>query len=320
MTTDPSPSPNRFYDALVAVRARPFVIAHRGDSAHAPENTLEAAHLAWRRGADAWELDVHLTRDGFTVVLHDKSLLRTTDVAARFDGDPRVADGAYVADFDLDEVRALDAGTWFLSETVTHRTAAAFGTRARIAPEDHARFCSGHVRVPTLREALELTVRLDWLVNVEIKSFPTSNPFLLDAVISDLNASGTADRVLISSFDHKDVARAAARRCGAATGVLAAMPIARPERYVKEFVGADCYHASAEVLGSDSHAYRRRPHSGALRTDDLDDLKGQGVPVLVHTVNDRRPGGVASHFAEAGVSGFFSDDPEGLLTVFEEGC
>jgi glycerophosphoryl diester phosphodiesterase len=216
------PSPNRFYDALVAARGRPFVIAHRGDSAHSPENTLDAAHLAWRKGADAWELDVHLTRDGVTVVLHDKSLLRTTDVAARFDGDPRVADGAYVADFDLDEVRTLDAGTWFLSETVLHRTAVGFGTQSRITPDDHARFSSGDVRIPTLREALELTARLDWLVNVEIKSFPTSDPLLLDAVIADLDASRTADRVLISrGYSRRCRSRGRSDTCESSSGLIA---------------------------------------------------------------------------------------------------
>ena len=67
---------------------------------HAPENTLEAARLGRQAGAEAWELDVQLTRDGVAVVLHDESLSRTTDVAARFPGDPRGRDGYRVTDFD----------------------------------------------------------------------------------------------------------------------------------------------------------------------------------------------------------------------------
>src|SRR5882672_8219125 len=54
-----------------------LVIAHRGNAAHAPENTLEAFDQAIALGADALELDVHVTRDGVPVVIHDPTLSRT---------------------------------------------------------------------------------------------------------------------------------------------------------------------------------------------------------------------------------------------------
>ena len=63
---------------LLDLAARP-VIAHRGSSAEAPENTLPAFEAAVRRGADAVELDVRLTADGAPVVIHDETLDRTTD-------------------------------------------------------------------------------------------------------------------------------------------------------------------------------------------------------------------------------------------------
>src|SRR5690242_16686952 len=96
-------SGNRFLTLLRSPRECPVIVAHRGDSYHAPENTLEAARRGWQSGAEAWELDVQLTRDSVPVVLHDESLLRTTDVAARFADDPRGRDGFRVADFDFDE-------------------------------------------------------------------------------------------------------------------------------------------------------------------------------------------------------------------------
>ncbi|MCW5559070.1 MAG: glycerophosphodiester phosphodiesterase, partial [Verrucomicrobiae bacterium] len=79
---------NRVLGRLGAASA-PLLVAHRGASALAPENTLLAAERAWRDGAVAWEFDVHLSRDGVPVVIHDESLLRTTDVAERFPDDPR---------------------------------------------------------------------------------------------------------------------------------------------------------------------------------------------------------------------------------------
>lgn len=58
---------------------RPIVLAHRGSSGNAPENTLTAFSLACEEGADAIELDVHLSKDDQVVVIHDESLNRTTD-------------------------------------------------------------------------------------------------------------------------------------------------------------------------------------------------------------------------------------------------
>jgi glycerophosphoryl diester phosphodiesterase len=299
-------------------RLRPLVIAHRGDSFRAPENTLEAARRGRAAGADAWELDVHLTRDGVPVVVHDASLLRTTNVAQRFADDPRSADGYLVADFELEEVRALDAGSWFLDPAGPPRSAAQFGSLALLDETERATFVSGSVRVPTLAEALVLTAELDWLVNVELKSFPNRNSGLLDAVLDVIAATSTAGRVLVSSFEHADVARCVRHRrnLNLATGVLAATPLYRPERYVRDEVGAVAYHPSAHVLGAGSDAYRSAPSPRTLRLDKLAALKAHDVPVLVYTVNQTSPDGLAAHLAAAGVDGIFSDDPSGLVQLF----
>jgi len=76
------------------------IIAHRGASQHAPENTLAAVRLGWEQGADAVEFDCRLTRDGRIVVFHDPTTERTTDGML------------VVADATLDELRELDAGVW----------------------------------------------------------------------------------------------------------------------------------------------------------------------------------------------------------------
>lgn len=80
---------------------RPLVIAHRGDSAHAPENTLAAFEKAVGTGVDYIELDVHLSRDDRVIVIHDETVDRTTDGHGR------------VADLTLAHLQALDAGSWF---------------------------------------------------------------------------------------------------------------------------------------------------------------------------------------------------------------
>lgn len=76
------------------------IIAHRGASHEAPENTLAAARLAWEQRADALECDVHLTRDGRLAVVHDDDLRRLAGSPLR------------VADATLDELREHDVGSW----------------------------------------------------------------------------------------------------------------------------------------------------------------------------------------------------------------
>jgi glycerophosphoryl diester phosphodiesterase len=87
---------------------RPLVIAHRGYSAMAPENTLPAFERGVVSSADMVELDYHHSKDGQLVVLHDYTLDRTTDATNRWGGR-----GFKVADKTLAELRQLDAGKWF---------------------------------------------------------------------------------------------------------------------------------------------------------------------------------------------------------------
>jgi glycerophosphoryl diester phosphodiesterase len=88
---------------LLDLSARP-IIAHRGASGWAPENTMAAFDLAVRQGADAFELDVRLTGDGVPVVLHDPTLDRTTDGSGP------------LSRLSLDDLRRVDAGARFSSD------------------------------------------------------------------------------------------------------------------------------------------------------------------------------------------------------------
>src|SRR5436190_20563712 len=80
---------------------KPLVIAHRGASGFAPENTLAAFKFALALGADGVELDVQLSADGHPVVIHDSRVNRTTN-----------GTGA-VSRLTLDQLQSLDAGSWF---------------------------------------------------------------------------------------------------------------------------------------------------------------------------------------------------------------
>ncbi len=82
-------------------QAQTKVSAHRGDNHNAPENTIPAFRLAVEKGAPQIELDVHISRDGQLVIIHDDTVNRTTNAKGK------------VEDFTFDELRKLDAGSWF---------------------------------------------------------------------------------------------------------------------------------------------------------------------------------------------------------------
>ena len=283
-------SENRFRAWYRTKGARPLVLAHRGDSFHAAENTLEAARLGLDSGADGWELDVRLTADGVPVLLHDESLLRTTDVALRFAGDRRAGAGFLVGEFTLDEIRTLDAGSWFVDPSGGPRSANGFGTLDRLTEFDRVLHASGTVRIPTLADALGLTLRLDKLVNVEIKPAVGDPGGVVEAVLRRIRDAMATDRVAVSSFDHDLVRRVASLEPGVATGALVLGPTARPPSEWLRSLGVDALHAPAE----------------GLERSRLE------VPTLAYTVNDAGPRGLAVRLAEMGVSGLFTDDPASL--------
>jgi glycerophosphoryl diester phosphodiesterase len=169
-------------------------IAHRGARSLAPENTLLAARKAFEIGADLWETDLAVTRDGQLFLLHDHLLLRTTDVAERF---PQRRHLPY-SRFDLKEIRSLDAGTWFTRMDP-------FGQIAdrNLSPAD-VQACRGE-RVPTLEEALVFTREKGWRMNLELKRLPAplADFPVVDRVLTLLDRLGmAAGQVILSSFEH----------------------------------------------------------------------------------------------------------------------
>ncbi|HET8759510.1 MAG TPA: glycerophosphodiester phosphodiesterase family protein [Nitrospiria bacterium] len=161
----------------------PAVIAHRGASAVAPENTLAAFRLAVRAGAPVVEFDVHQTRDHRLVVVHDASLQRTTGVRRA------------VEHLTAREIIGLDAGSWFGPE---HRGA----------------------RIPTLDQVLgALTGRA--ALNIELKAGTRRlYPGLESRVLALVRRSGWRERVLVSSFHVRYLQRLRRLDATIAIGVL----------------------------------------------------------------------------------------------------
>lgn len=141
----------------------PQIIAHRGASHEAPENTLAAFNLAIELGADAVELDVDLTCDGVPIVIHDDTVDRTTN-----------GHGA-TADLPFNVIRTLDAGSW---------------KDPKYAGE----------KIPTLAEVFETMAHKLW-INVELKKMSLKDNGLEIKVAQLIQKMNLQKRVIISSFN-----------------------------------------------------------------------------------------------------------------------
>ncbi|MFI7544559.1 glycerophosphodiester phosphodiesterase [Actinoplanes sp. NPDC049599] len=137
-------------------------VAHRGYSAVAPENTLPALAAGVLAGATLIEFDVRTTADGVPVVIHDRTVDRTTDGTG------------HVAELTLDEIAALDAGSWF--------SPAYAGTR-----------------IPLLREVIDLLRAPGPELLLEIK--PPATLEQVKVIIGQVIEAGLLERTVVQSFD-----------------------------------------------------------------------------------------------------------------------
>jgi glycerophosphoryl diester phosphodiesterase len=143
-----------------------WTIAHRGASGHAPENTMAAFRRAVELGATFIETDLQITRDAQVIAIHDFTLDRTTTGKGQ------------VHLLTLDQIRALDAGSWYSGAGV-----------GAFAGE----------RVPTLGEILDFAKEHDIIIYLEIKSGPAWG--VEHAVVAALRDQNASARVVILSFD-----------------------------------------------------------------------------------------------------------------------
>lgn len=149
---------------------RPVIFAHRGASAHAPENTLAAFELALQQQADAIELDVKLSADQQVVVHHDAAVDRTTNGHGR------------LKDMSLAELKKLDAGSFF-------------SDKFKGEP------------IPTLEEVFEAVGKRTF-INVELTNYTTPRDDLVEAVCMLVKKHKLQKRILFSSFFASNLSKA----------------------------------------------------------------------------------------------------------------
>ncbi len=151
----------------------PRIFAHRGASAGAPENTLEAFRVAWEQGAPYLEMDVRSSADGAVMVIHDASVSRTTGRRGR------------IENMTFGDIRRLDAGYTFTP--------------------DHGRtfpYRGKGIAIPTLEEVLNAFPEAR--LNIEIKP---SRAGLERAVLDIIRRHGAESRVFVAAHEHELIER-----------------------------------------------------------------------------------------------------------------
>ncbi|MEG3626115.1 glycerophosphodiester phosphodiesterase [Streptomyces poriticola] len=250
--------------------AGPTVVAHRGASAYAPENTLAAVDKAAELGIRWVENDVQRTRDGELVVLHDDSLKRTTDVEEVFPGRAPWK----VKDFTAAEIARLDAGSWFGD-------------------------AYAGARVPTLEQFLNRVEHHHQKLLLEIKN-PQLYPGIERQTLKVLANEGWLDRrhlsgrLIVQSFSADSVRAVHELKPAVKTGFLGTPPLSALPAYAAFTDQINPHHGSLSVGYVSAVQAFTGPHGGPME-------------VFTWTVDDAD---TARQVAAYGVDGIITNRPD----------
>lgn len=232
-----------------------------------------------------WELDVAVTLDGELILFHDDSLVRTTDAAKRF---PDRSPWTFTT-FTFEEIRTLDAGSWFVETDPFGEIAAGM-----VNPEELASYRGE--RVPTLEEALRFTKEHRFRVNVELKRLPPPQDHfsVVERVLSLIDRLNVADCVVISSFEHNWLRQVEEQWPNLEIHALVGYPYDAPNAW-------DDFHFKTYSVCA------KRTDAAEIRM-----LRAKGLMVNVWTVNEERD---MERFITAGATGLFTDFPHRLSAL-----
>ncbi|MFW5499634.1 MULTISPECIES: glycerophosphodiester phosphodiesterase [unclassified Maridesulfovibrio] len=272
--------------SLNLINERPLIWAHRGGRSLAAENTLAAVRKAKEAGADGWELDVQVTKDGEVILLHDLNLLRSTNASVHplFIGNPP----ALPWRFSLIEIKELSADIFprrFCPPKYIEQP-------WRELPEN----LPADLRIPTLIEALKVSRELDMWINVEIKDLSKAVPDslagdIVEKVLGVIRAQSMDDQVVVSSFNHDYVRRSKEVAPHILTGVLTEHKYAGDPLEAARIAKADAWH----------------PGFRYLTEDKVKAAREAGLAINPYTVNEVED---IKRLTKWGVTGLVTDYPQ----------
>jgi len=258
---------------------RPLIIAHQGGEHLAPSGTLEAFKNAAQLGVDVIEFDIHMTKDGHLVSIHDPTVDRTTNGSGK------------INDMTLNEVQSLDAGEYFVDL------------------DGEYSYRDEGVYIPTVVEAFEAIPDIQW--NIEIKD--TNDPALYEEISTKLwkiiQEYELEEQVLIASFNHDIIEMVLQASEGDALVSGGRGEITKFVILHKLFLNG-LYH-------SDIQAIQIPTFEGKINLKDKKIIKGakqEAMDVHYWTINDQE---TMKELLDLGADGIITDRPDLMIDLLE---
>jgi glycerophosphoryl diester phosphodiesterase len=268
-----------------------LVIAHRGASGLSPENTLAAFELAIAIGAHGIELDVQLAIDGVPVVIHDRTVNRTTNGAGK------------VSRLSWPDLARLDAGTWF-EQRLSLRPRARKQLESVCAAVGRNRQSYTGEQIPTLESALALSARAGVAaVYLELKTASSSREGLLDQAVGLVRRFGLQRTVCFLSFDHEVIRLAKASAPDIRTAIT--VPIGRATALGSKGIVKAASRAQADEVAL---------HFGLVTSRLVQVLHDHGLRASTWTVNRKL---LMRRMAGCGVDSIMTNYPNRLISELE---
>lgn len=223
------------------------IIGHRGAAGTCPENTMVSFQRAIEEGASGIELDVHLSKDGEIIVIHDETVDRTTDGRG------------YIGELTYKDIRKLNAKYKF---------------------KEHNK-----CMVPSLPEVFEWAKEEAFFINIELKNNVIEYPLLEWKVVDLVHQYGLKDRIVFSSFNHNSLARVLSYDSRFETAVLYSHKLFEPWHYAKH-LGSDGLHPNSrnvtEVVVKAAHkeGLKVRPYT-VNKKEEMLEMKKAGCDAIV---------------------------------------
>ncbi|MBS4219119.1 glycerophosphodiester phosphodiesterase [Bacillus sp. FJAT-49711] len=235
------------------------IYGHRGCMGIYPENTMISFKKAIEQGVDGLEIDVHMTKDGEIVVIHDEKLDRTTDGMG------------YIKDLSLSEIKECSAGAKFSNFTLYHESWKL-------------------ERVPTLQEVMELLLPYDIELNIELKTYLVEYEGIEEKVLNIVKQYGNNRNVIYSSFHLPTLIRLKKLDPTSKIAFLLEYQIPHPNDYIKTF-DMEGLHISKRIILMGNHYLKDL--NGSIRVWTVNDqeemmqLLDLGVDAIISDYPER---------------------------------
>ncbi|WP_350342782.1 glycerophosphodiester phosphodiesterase [Proteinivorax tanatarense] len=226
------------------------ILAHRGNSEVAPENTMAAFKSAVDAGADGVELDVQLSKDGVPVIFHDEKLNRITGAKG------------YLKNYTYKQLRELDCGAWFSDKFIDSK-------------------------ISSLEETLDFFKNTEGIyLNIELKNGMVKYPNIEEKVIKLIKSFELMDRTIVSTFNQKSLIKVKEVEPEIKTGLLYRAKIYKSWEYAKELINADAIHPNYFSISENEvkQAHKNNIKVNVYTVDKEKDIKrfiNWGVDILI---------------------------------------